>query len=80
VVTSPGSLSGKGPLELLMLSALPCGCVVAGYRVSSLDVELVALEAKGSHCTVIDHHSGHVLGFGKSPEDVVAGPLCIETP
>ena len=54
------------PFELLMLSALPCGCVAADYRAPTLAVDLIALEAKGPHCPMPDHRAGHVLGLGES--------------
>ena len=54
------------PFELLMLVALPCGCVTAGYRASSIDVDLISLEVKGPHCTMSEHHAGHVLSIDES--------------
>ena len=65
----PASHPVTGLFELLMLSALPCGCVAADYRASSLDVDLIALEAKGPHCTMADHRAGHVLELGESIDD-----------
>ena len=56
----------SSPFELLTLAALPCGCVAADYRAPTLAVDLIALEAKGPHCTVPDHRAGHVLGLGES--------------
>ena len=54
------------PFELLMLAALPCGCVTAGYRASSIDVDLISLEVNGPHCTMSEHHAGHVLSIDES--------------
>jgi hypothetical protein len=52
------------PFELQMLAALPCGCIAADYRATLLDVDLIALEAKGPHCTLPGHADGLVLGLG----------------
>lgn len=53
----------SSPCELLTLAALPCGCVVADYRVPTLTIDLIALEAKGPHCKVLEHRTGHILGL-----------------
>lgn len=60
------SFSINEPFELLMLAALPCGCVTADYRASSMDVDLISLEVKGPHCTMAEHHAGHVLSIDDS--------------
>lgn len=60
----------RGPFELLMLAALPCGCVAADYRASSIDVDLLALEAKGPHCTMPEHHAGYVLSIDESRDSL----------
>ena len=60
------SFSINEPFELLMLVALPCGCVTADYRASSMDVDLISLEVKGPHCTMAEHHAGHVLSIDDS--------------
>ena len=60
------SFSINEPFELLMLAALPCGCVTADYRASSMDVDLISLEVKGPHCTMAEHHAGHVLSIDES--------------
>ena len=52
------------PFELQTLTALPCGCVAADYRATLLDIDLIALEAKGPHCTLPGHADGLVLGLG----------------
>ncbi len=62
----PNSSSMGGPFELLMLATLPCGCVTADYRAMSMDVDLIALEVKGPHCTLSEHHAGHVLSIDES--------------
>lgn len=64
----PNSSPMRGPFELLTLAALPCGCIAADYRASSIDVDLIALEAKGPHCTMSEHHAGHVLSIDE-PRD-----------
>ena len=74
VTTSPALRPVTGPFELLMLSALPCGCVAADYRAPSLAVDLIALEAKGPHCTIADHRAGHVLELGESLDVVDLPP------
>ena len=53
----------SSPFELLTLAALPCGCVVADYRMPTFTIDLIALEAKGPHCKVLDHRIGHILGL-----------------
>ena len=62
----PSSSSIGRPFELLMLAALPCGCVTADYRAMSMNVDLIALEVKGPHCTMSEHHTGHVLSLDES--------------
>ena len=66
----PDSAPMRGPFELLMLAALPCGCVAADYRASLIDVDLIALEAKGPHCTMSEHHAGHVLSIDESRDSL----------
>lgn len=46
------------------LHALPCGCVAAVYRTDGLDLEVVAVEARGPHCLYAQHRMGRVLGVG----------------
>lgn len=53
-----------------MLSTLPCGCVAADYRALTLTVDLVALEAKGPHCTRPEHRPGHVLSLGETSDAI----------
>ena len=53
------------PFELQGLMALPCGCVVAGFRALTLSVDLVSLEAKGPRCQLEEHSDGGVLGLGQ---------------
>ena len=43
------------------LEALPCGCVVADYVATLFSFDVVALEAKGPHCTVRHHGCGALL-------------------
>jgi hypothetical protein len=43
------------------LHALPCGCVAAVYRALPLNMEVVALEARGPHCLHAQHQMGRVL-------------------
>jgi len=66
----PSSSSMGGPFELLMLATLPCGCVTADYRALSMDVDLIALEVKGPHCTMSEHHAGHVLSIDESRDSL----------
>ena len=56
------------PFELRTLTALPCGCVVADYRATVLDIEMVSLEAKGPHCHLDNHRAEDVLGLGECGE------------
>ena len=49
--------------------SLPCGCVTAVYRTQPWDVEVVALEARGPHCTLQQHEMGTVLGLGVTASD-----------
>lgn len=51
------------------LHALPCGCVAAVYHAMPLDVEVVAVEARGPHCIYAQHQMGRVLGLGRSDSD-----------
>ena len=50
--------------ELEALESLPCGCVAADYRARSMSVGVISLEAKGPHCTLVDHTAGEILGLG----------------
>ena len=47
--------------EFRGLEALPCGCVVADYVAKLLSLGVVAVEAKGPHCTVRHHGRGALL-------------------
>ena len=47
--------------EFRGLEALPCGCVAADYVARLLSLDVAAVEAKGSHCTVGHHASGSLL-------------------
>jgi hypothetical protein len=51
------------------LQALPCGCVAAVYRTNPLDLEVVALEARGPHCVHSQHQTGRLLGLGAPQPD-----------
>jgi hypothetical protein len=31
-----------------------------------MDVDLISLEVKGPHCTMAEHHAGHVLSIDDS--------------
>lgn len=44
--------------------ALPCGCVAGVYLASPDVVELELVEAKGPHCRVLGHRTGHLVGIG----------------
>ena len=59
------AVQGSLPFELRTLTALPCGCVVADYRGTVLDVEMVSLEAKGPHCHLDSHRA---IGLGECGE------------
>jgi hypothetical protein len=48
------------------LHALPCGCVAAVYRAQPIDMQLVAVEARGPHCVDAQHQIGRVLGVSES--------------
>ena len=56
------------PFELRTLTALPCGCVVADYRATVLDVEMFSCEAKGPHCHTEGHWAEDVIGLGECGE------------
>lgn len=58
----------SSPFELRTLTGLPCGCVVADYRATVLDLELVSLEAKGPHCHLDGHRAEEVIGLGECGE------------
>jgi len=51
------------PFELQTLTGLPCGCVVADFRSTTLDVELVSIEAKGPHCQLDSHRRTECSGW-----------------
>ena len=51
--------------ELRDLEALPCGCVAADYVARLLSLDVVAVEAKGPHCTVRGHANGALLAPGE---------------
>ena len=54
--------SSPNPLfEFRYLEALPCGCVAADYVARFLALYVVAVEAKGPHCTTSHHTSGSLL-------------------
>jgi hypothetical protein len=53
------------PFELRILTALPCGCVVADYWARVLDVEMFSCEAKGPHCLLESHRAEDVIGLGE---------------
>ncbi|MEQ1758223.1 MAG: hypothetical protein ABL986_07885 [Vicinamibacterales bacterium] len=44
--------------------SLPCGCVSGVYLASPDVVELELVEAKGPHCRVLGHRTGHLVGIG----------------
>ena len=54
--------------ELEALESLPCGYVTADYRAPSLAVGLMSLEAKGPHCTLVDHAVGQILRLEDSAD------------
>ena len=62
------AVQGSLPFELRTLTALPCGCVVADYRGTVLDVQMVSLEAKGPHCHLDSHRADNVIGLGECGE------------
>ena len=43
---------------------MPCGCVAGVYLASPDVVELELVEAKGPHCRVLGHRTGHLVGIG----------------
>lgn len=55
--------------EFHALQSLPCGCVAADYRARMLAVDLVALEAKGPHCTISSHCTGGILSLDDAGDD-----------
>ena len=55
--------------EFRGLEALPCGCVVADYIATLLSLDVVAVEAKGPHCTVRHHGRGALL----TPDELGSG-------
>jgi hypothetical protein len=68
MLTSQVWPSSAGALfELSEFAALPCGCVAGGYVARSLELDVVALEVKGPHCTAGHHTAGSLL----APDDVV---------
>ena len=79
VVRSRGA---RNPFELRMLTGLPCGCVVADFQAVTIDVGLVSIEAKGPHCSLHDHSSGHILAIGDRTGDEASplDPLVVEAP
>lgn len=54
--------------ELEELEGLPCGCVTVTYRARPWGLAVVALEAKGPHCTLAGHGPGEVLLLGDPAE------------
>ena len=55
--------------EFRGLESLPCGCVVADYVATLLSLGVVAVEAKGPHCTVRHHGRGLLL----TPDELGTG-------
>lgn len=53
--------------ELCEFASLPCGCVAGGYVAPSFELDVVALEVKGPHCTAGHHRTGALL----ASDDVV---------
>jgi hypothetical protein len=45
--------------------ALPCGCVAADYVAHALALDVLALEAKGPHCTDGHHTDGTLLALDR---------------
>ena len=69
MLTSSVGLSPTDTLfELREFASLPCGCVAGGYLARSLELDVVALEVKGPHCTAGHHATGSLLA-----SDDVAG-------
>jgi hypothetical protein len=58
--------AGRGPavLDLLELDSLPCGCVAAAYRARMFGLTVISVEAKGPHCTHVNHVQGRFLEVG----------------
>jgi hypothetical protein len=76
MLTSHVGPSPTGALfELREFTSLSCGCVAGGYVARSLDLDVVALEVKGPHCTAGHHRTGSLL----APDDV-ASQLAVERP
>lgn len=57
------------------LEALPCGCVAADYVAHTLSLDVLALEAKGPHCTVGHHTDGSLLALDTLSEEGSATAL-----
>ena len=62
-----GPSSAGALFELSGFAALLCGCVAGGYVMRSLELDVVALEVKGPHCTAGHHTTGSLL----ASDDVV---------
>ena len=56
-------------VELTGLKTLSCGCIVGGYRSSTMGLRLLALEAKGPYCVEAGHQLDRVVW---APEDADA--------
>ncbi len=69
---APGGRAG--PMTLVTLQALPCGCVAAIYRSRPTVVELELVEAKGPHCRVFGHRTGEVISVAVPDFREGAGP------
>lgn len=52
-------------IQLDSLDSLSCGCVVATQRVRPSGVTVVSLEAKGPHCTYLQHRANKVIRLGE---------------
>ncbi len=60
--------SSQNPLEFQSFEGLPCGCVVAVYRVPQMEIEVELVEARGPHCLDASHHIGRVIRLGGPAE------------
>ncbi len=56
--------SGPAAPKPVAYQALPCGCVAGVYLASPDVVELELVEAKGPHCHVRGHRTGHLVSIG----------------
>jgi len=70
---SPAGMGGPGgPMTLVNLETMSCGCVAALYRARPMLVEIELVEAKGPHCRYYRHQAGEMIGLGVS--DPLDGP------